>query len=136
MEFIVPQFIEREARIVGPFTFKQSIFLGIAGALCLFLYFIIKSFWVFLIVSFFLVGSALFLTFIRFGGSSMPDILKNFFVFFGRPKIYLWQRKNLPPKVLKKSPPPKVEEKEGSPLKVAEKSNLTKLHSFLETKGK
>ncbi len=136
MEFIVPQFIERETRIIGPFSFKQSIFLGIAGALCLFLYFVIKSFWIFLIVAFFLVGSALFLTFMRFGGSSMPDVLKNFFVFFSRPKIYLWRRKTIPPKILKASPPPEPEEKEGSVLKVAERSHLGKLHNFLETKGR
>ena len=63
MEFVVPQFIERESKIIGPFNFKQSIFLGIAGALVLFLYFIIKSFWIFLIIAFFLVIGALALVF-------------------------------------------------------------------------
>ena len=136
MEFIVPQFIEREARIIGPFTFKQSIFLGIAGGLCVFLYFFIKSFLIFLIIAFFLVGGALVLTFLKFGGASMPDVLKNFFVFFGRPKIYLWQRKAVPPKVLKKAPPPEKEEKEGLVLKISEKSHLGKLHNILETRDR
>jgi hypothetical protein len=136
MEFIVPQFIERETKIVGPFNFKQSIFLGIAGSLALFLYFVIKSFWIFLIVAFFLIGGALLLTFLKFGGSSLPDVLKNFFVFFGRPKIYLWHRKAISPKILKKAPPPKEEAKEESILKVAEKSSLGKLHAILESKTK
>lgn len=136
MEFIVPQFIEREAKIIGPFSFKQSIFLGIAFAICVFLYFFIKSFWIFLIIAFLLVGSALLLTFLKFKGASMPDILKNFFVFFSRPRIYLWQKKVLPPKIFKKPPPRKEEPKEESPLKVAEKSHLRKLHTLLETKTK
>jgi len=136
MEFIVPQFIERETKIVGPFNFKQSIFLGIAGALALFLYFVIKSFWIFLIVAFFLIGGALLLTFLKFGGSSLPDVLKNFFVFFSRPRVYLWHRKAISPKILKKAPPPKEEAKEESILKVAEKSSLGKLHAILESKTK
>lgn len=136
MEFIVPQFIERETKIVGPFTFKQSIFLGIAGALTLFLYFVIPSFWIFLLVAFFLIGGALLLTFLKFGGSSMPAVLKNFFVFFSRPKVYLWHKKAISPKILKKAPPPKEEAKEESILKVAEKSSLGKLHAILESKTK
>lgn len=136
MEFIVPQFIEREAKIVGPFTFKQSIFLGIAGGLCLFLYFVIKSFLVFLIIAFFLVTIALFLTFWKIGGASMPDVLKNFFIFSGRPKIYLWHRKAISPKIIKSAPLPKEKEKEESILNVAGRSHLRKLSSFLETKSK
>ncbi len=136
MEFIVPQFIERETKIVGPFTFKQSIFLGIAGALALFLYFVIKSFWIFLIVAFFLIGGALLLTFLKFGGSSLPDVLKNFSLFFTRPKVYLWHRKAISPKILKKAPLPEQKTEEESILKVAEKSSLGKLHAILESKTK
>lgn len=135
MEFIVPQFIEREPKIVGPFNFKQSIFLGIAGAICLFLYFFIKNFIIFLIVVFFIGGGALFLTFMKFGGTSLPDFLKNFFVFFSQSKIYLWRRKTVHPKIIKKAPLPK-EEREESILKVSEKSQLRRLHNFLETKTK
>jgi len=136
MEFIVPQFIERETKIVGPFTFKQSIFLGVAGALVLFLYFVIKSFWIFLIVAFFLIGGALVLTFLKFGGNSLPNVLKNFFVFFSQPKVYLWHRKAISPKILKKAPPPKEQAKEESILEVAGKSHLEKLHAILESKTK
>jgi hypothetical protein len=135
MDFIVPQFIEREPKILGPFNFKQSIFLGIAFALCVFFYFFIKSFWIFLIVAFFLVAGALALTFLKFGGASMPDLLKNFFTFTSRPRIYLWQKKAIPPKIKKAAPLSKKEVKEELPLKIAEKSQLNKLRSILETKS-
>lgn len=137
MDFIVPQFIEREPKIVGPFNFKQSIFLGVAGATCLFLYFFIKNFILFIIIAFLIAIGALLLTFLKFGGNSLPDILKNFFIFFSRSKIYLWQKKTVVPKVLKKAPPKKEEEeKDESVLKIVERGNLRKLHTYLETKSK
>jgi hypothetical protein len=134
MEFIVPQFIERETKILGPFNFKQSIFLGIAGALCLFFYFVIKNFVIFLIIAFFLGVSALALTFFKFGGASMPDLLKNFFSFASRPKIYLWQRKAISPKIKKAVTAPEKKDEKESPLKISEKSHLSKLRGILETK--
>ncbi len=136
MDFIVPQFIEREAKILGPFNFKQSIFLGIAGALCVFFYFFIKNFWIFLIVAFFLATGALAMTFLKFGGASMPDVLKNFFAFATRPRVYLWQKKAIVPKIRKSAPLPKKDDKDESPLKISEKSHLSKLSSILETKGR
>jgi len=134
MDFIVPQFIERETKILGPFNFKQSIFLGVAGALCVFLYFFIKSLWLFLLVAFLLTVSALALVFMKVGGTAMPDVLKNFFAFATKPRIYLWQKKAIPPKIRKSAPPPKKEEQESS-LKIVERSHLSKLHSILETKS-
>ena len=136
MDFIVPQFIEREAKILGPLSFKQSIFFGIAGALCVFLYFFIKSFWLFLIIALFVGVGTLLLIIVKVGGASLPDVMKNLFVFFSRPKIYLWRRKTIPPKVFKKAPPPKEEQKDEAVLKIGEKSRLRKLYTILETKTK
>ncbi len=39
MNFQVPQFIEHEAKIVGPFTLKQFMYVGAAGGISLVLYF-------------------------------------------------------------------------------------------------
>lgn len=41
MRFQVPQFIETEEKIIGPFTLKQFIFIAIGGALLFFIFFIV-----------------------------------------------------------------------------------------------
>ena len=140
MDFTVPQFIEKEAKIVGPLTFKQFIFVGIAGALCLFLFFTVP-FYLFVILAIFLLGGSLALAFLKIGKVSMPVFVKNFFVFLFKPKIYLWKRKTNPPKFLKKKPEEKTlkekqEEIEGrkSKLKITKGGRLHELLTRIETK--
>lgn len=134
MEFSVPQFIEKEPKIFGPFTFKQFVFIGIAGGASILLYFMLP-FPIFLLVTICLLGGAFALAFLRIGGISLPIVIKNSFVFLSRPKIYLWKRKTIPPKIAKKVEIPK-EEKEESILKVVEKSRLRDLFTHLETRTK
>ena len=135
MEYIVPQFIERETKIVGPFTFKQFIFIGIAGGLSIFLYFFLP-FFLFLIIAVGLMGGAFALAFFKMGGLSLPKLLQNFFIFLTKPKIYLWKKKTIPPKIFKKIEELKEEEKEGSILKISGRSRLRELFKVLETKTK
>jgi len=135
MEFTVPQFIEKEPKIVGPFTFKQFIFIGVAGGICLFLFFTV-SLPVFIIMAIVLLGGAFALAFLKIGKTSLPIFIKNFFSFLFKPKVYLWKKKTSPPKFLRKE---KVEEKEEeieeeSKLKVSKGSRLNELFTHLETK--
>ncbi len=136
MEFIVPKFIEREAKIVGPFTFKQFIFIGVAGGLCLFLYFVLPIF-AFVIVAVILLGGAFSLAFLKIEKISLPVFIKNFVSFLSNPKIYLWKKKGIPPKILKKEEKViKGEEgiKKEPGLKVARDSKLSELFTRIETK--
>ncbi len=136
MEFIVPKFIEREAKIVGPFTFKQFIFIGAAGGLCLLLYFVLPIS-VFVIVAVILLGGAFSLAFLKIKKTSLPIFIKNFFIFLSRPKVYLWKKKGIPPKILKKEKKAIREEKEirkEPGLKIARDSKLSELFTRIETK--
>ncbi len=134
MEFTVPQFIEREPKIVGPFTFKQFIFIGIAGGICLFLFFTVSLF-VFIIMSIVLLGGAFALAFLKIGKTSLPVFIKNFFIFLFKPKVYLWKKKTSPPKFLRKEKVKEEEEiGEESKLKVSKGSRLDELFTRLETK--
>lgn len=135
MEFIVPQFIEREPKIVGPFTFKQFIFIGIAGGLSIVFYFLVP-FFLFLIIAIVLFSGAAALVFLKPGGIALPAVIKNFFIFLSRPKIYLWKRKTLPPKIFREPEKPKEEVKKESVLKIAKGSRLKELFTELETKTK
>ena len=137
MQFIVPKFIEHEAKIVGPFTFKQFIYVGVAGGISFVLYFTLPNIIHSIISAIILIGGALVLAFVKIEGRSLPTIIKDFFMFFSSPKLYIWRKKGLPPKFLKK-------EEEIKPEKKKEKtSNLTitggklrQLSTQLETKTK
>jgi len=139
MEFTVPQFIEKEPKIVGPFTFKQFIFIGIAGGLCLLLFFVVPLYF-FVIIAVLLLGGAFALAFLKIGKTSLPEFIKNFFFFLFKPKIYLWKKKVSPPKFLReekreiKKEGGKEEIKKESKLKVVKGSKIDELFTHLETK--
>lgn len=135
MRFTVPKFIEHEAKIVGPLTFKQFIFIGVAGAIGFILYFTVP-FSIFLIASLILGGGAMALAFLKIGGRSLPTILGNFLKFSISPKMFIWRKIKAPIKVFKKKEVKKKEVEEELPLKIAEKSQLKKLRTQIETKTK
>ena len=138
MRFTVPQFIEYEVKIVGPLTFRQFIFVGIGGAFCFFLYFTISktNFFLFIVACLIIGAIAISLAFLQIGGRSLPTIIGNFLRFNLTPKIYIWRKKELPVTILKKEEFKKEEKVEELPLKIAEKSQLKKIKTEIETKTK
>jgi len=135
MRFTVPKFIEHEAKIVGPLTFRQFVFIGIAGGICFVLYFI-APFSIFLVGSLVLGGGAMALAFLKIGGRSLPIILGNFLKFSISPKMYIWKKTEAPIKVFKKERVKKEKVKDELPLKIAEGSQLKKLRTKIETQTK
>lgn len=135
MPYTVPQFIEREPKIVGPFTFKQFAFIGAAAGLSVLLYFALP-FFLFLIAAVVLGGGALAMVFLKVAGFPLPVVIKNFFIFLTRTRIYLWKKKALPPKIVKKRQEPKEAGKEGPALKPTDRGRLGGLATFLETRTK
>jgi len=137
MRFQVPQFIEKEVKIVGPLTFKQFLYLGAAGVILFFLYFYLaaKSPLVFALITIFLVIGALAFAFLKIGGQPLLSILLKFLNFSFSSKIYLWKKKAISPKIIKREEKLKKEEPSEEPtLKVAEKSKLKKLSTQIETR--
>jgi len=134
MRFTVPQFIEYEPKVIGPFTFKQFVYIGLAAATCFVLYFSV-SFYVFLISCVVLLGGALGFAFLKIGGRPLPTIIGNFLKYSITPKIYIWGKKETPIKVIRKEKK-KEEKEEELPLKIAENSQLKKLKTQIETKTK
>jgi len=133
-QFTVPKFIEHKAKIVGPLTFNQFIFVGVAGAICFVFYFTVP-FFIFILLSIVVMLGGFALAFVKSGGRSLPTVLKNFLFFSFAPKIYLWKKKGgLPPKIIEKAPPAK--EKEAPVPTIAGKSRLKNLSTQIETKGK
>lgn len=135
MRFTVPQFIEYEVKIVGPLTFRQFIFVAIAGAIGFFLYFT-APFTVFLLSSIVLGCVAFSLAFLKVGGREITTVIASFLKFNITPKTYLWRKKEAVITILKKGEEKTVIKEEELPLKIAEKSRLKKIKTVIETKTK
>ena len=137
MRFTVPEFIEYETKIIGPLTFRQFIFVGIAGAICFFLYFTLgKTNFALFIMACLIIGAiAGVLAFLQIGGRPFPTIIGNFLRFNLRPKMFIWRKKEMPMTIFKKEIK-KEETGEELPLKIAEKSRLKKMKTQIETKTK
>lgn len=132
MQYTVPKFIEMEAKIIGPFTFKQFTYVGFAAAILFILYFSVP-FYLFIIAAVILMGGALTLAFLKIEGRSMPTILKNFLIFSAKPRLYIWKKKLAPPKIIKEKPKEEQEIDPESALKITGKGHLRKISKQIET---
>lgn len=90
MQFQVPQFIEVEDKIVGPFSFQQAMYIGIAAGISAALYFTVQT-WLWIALSVFIVGGGLSLALLKVNGQRLPKVLRYIFRFYWQPQQYLWQ---------------------------------------------
>jgi len=101
-QFQVPQFIEREAKLVGPFTMRQSAILGGTGALLFVLWFILVK-WLFFVVGIPVTLLIVLVGFMKINGRPLLDFFTSFFSFFISPQIYIWQKRNVKKEKRKKT---------------------------------
>ncbi len=95
MRFEVPQFIEIEDKIFGPFTWKQFVYL-LGGAGALFMLFVLLPFFIFIILAIPIAGLSASLAFYRVNNRPFITILESFVRYLVGSRLYLW--KKTPPK--------------------------------------
>ena len=105
MQFRVPQFLDIEDKIFGPFTFSQFVYLAGGAGLC---YVLLKllGFLLALIPMLLVAGFALALTFYRPNNKPFIDMVESALRYSTQNKLYLWQRRK------KSAEPRKVENKQ------------------------
>jgi hypothetical protein len=93
-QFQTPQFIEHEAKVIGPLTFRRAGYIGAPLALIFVLYFAMAAdnFIVFVALSVVLEGIGVALAFAKVEGKSIPTFLINAVFFFMKPQTYIWKR--------------------------------------------
>lgn len=91
MQFQVPQFIETEAKIVGPLTLKQFLILAGAGGVSILCFYIFQL-WLWLLITAMVGGVAVGIAFVKINGRSLMLLFRSMVRFFLEPKFYLWQR--------------------------------------------
>lgn len=91
MQHKVPQFIEVEDKIFGPFTLKQFSYLAGGFGLCIIIWrtFSDSSFLLFYLAP--VIGLSLALTFLKPNGKPFIFILQNFVFFLLKPKRLFWK---------------------------------------------
>lgn len=102
MRFRVPQFIDIEDKIFGPFTFKQFIYLA-GGAGLSYIFFKTLPLYIAVILILPTASLALALTFIKVNSKPFIDVLQSFFIYLFQSKLYIWTKKVEKTKPVKES---------------------------------
>ncbi len=135
MQYKVPRHVDYKAKIVGPATFSQLLYIGAAGLVVLFLYFIMGGSPFFLPVAIILGGGGVALAFLQVAGQPLPEYVRKMIVFSTSSREYIWEKKIVPmeeafPKRMKFVPEEKKEE--GGP-KSKKRGSLGDVASKIET---
>lgn len=92
MRFEVPQFINIEDKIFGPFTFKQALYLVGGGGIIFLIYRILPNF-VAIILALPIAAFALALVFYRPYGRPFIELVEAYLIYAFTQKFYLWRKK-------------------------------------------
>lgn len=96
MRFQVPQFIETEVKIIGPFTLKQFLFLAVGAVLIYILQYVLSL--TYLIMAGLPIAMISFaLAFYKVDGVPLPKYLLMALSFMTGPKRYQFRKDESPP---------------------------------------
>lgn len=127
MRYQVPQFIEMEDKIIGPFTLKQFLYLISVPVFCYILHFFAQLPYV-VLVGVILFPITILLAFFRINGHPFTQVLAGLLRFIARPQMYVWKRIAEPAKEQNISTKPSHQ---TSPKKES-KEDLEKLAQLLD----
>lgn len=92
MRFQVPQFIDIEDKIFGPFTFKQFVYLAGGAGSAYALYKLLPLFIsIFLIIP--ILVLALALTFLKINGKPFVEVMQSGAGYFFKSKLFIWKQR-------------------------------------------
>lgn len=104
MQFKVPQFLEIEDKIFGPFTFRQFIYLVGGGGLCFVLFKLLGFLWGSIPILA-VAGFSLGLAFYRPNNKPFINMIESGIKYATQSKLYIWKKRKekpaTPSKILK-----------------------------------
>lgn len=90
-QFLVPQFIDVEDKIIGPITTRQFVML-LGGVFLTFILYKLLAFAYFAVSGFLVLGATAILAFARVNGRPIHFLLLNFLQTAKRPRMRVWNR--------------------------------------------
>ena len=97
MQFQVPQFIETEDKIIGPFSIKQFVLVSAGAAVSFLLYFTVQT-WLWAVLSVVILGGAVAFALVKIGGRPLTRVALSAARFYWEPQTYVWKQKTAAPK--------------------------------------
>lgn len=116
MQFKVPQFIDVEDKIFGPFSFRQFLYLAGGAGICFILYKVLPLL-IAILLGLPIAGLACALTFYKPNDKPFINMLESWLAYTGKSKLYVW----------KKLPKDKDDMKKDAPSTVPTTSYVPKL---------
>ncbi len=134
MKYKIPRYIDYKAKIFGPANFVQFLYFLAGMILIGFLWLIIENFLLFVAVSILIAGISGTLAFGKINGQPIPKMIGKYIVFqISGSKKYIWKKKELAPKVIKRKEKKKKEEENENELPMSKKrGRLDKISKKIE----
>ncbi len=135
-QFVVPQFIDVENKILGPITVRQFILLMVALLVSVVFYKFV-DFILFIIMTVFDFGIAAIFAFVKVNGRPIHYFLINFLKSLFLPRKRVWYKNFDFSDIQKTEKIPKQKKEEIAPLpKILERSKLSEISLVVDTGGR
>lgn len=137
MRYKVPRHVDYKAKIVGPATFSQLLYIGAVGFVVLMLYFIMGTSTLFYIISIILGSTGVALAFLKVAEQPLPEYIKKMIIFKTSSREYIWEKKIVPMETAipkrRKVKNEEEEEKKEEENRGPKRSKLGNISSEIET---
>jgi hypothetical protein len=93
MRYQVPQFIEFEDKIIGPFTIKQFVYIVGGAGMCFITY---KYLYIYIAIPIIVTvaGISLALAFYKINNKPFIDFMESAFLFYTKNNLYIWKKED------------------------------------------
>lgn len=92
MQFVVPQFIDVESKIIGPVSTRQFIIVLVGGGILYLEFQLILNTFLFIVAATITAIAFIIFAFAKVNGQSMHYVVLNFIQTMRRPRLRLWRR--------------------------------------------
>jgi hypothetical protein len=96
MRFQVPQFIDIEDKVIGPFTIKQFVYLAGGAGMSFIIYTYIPVYIALLLIAG-VIGLSLALAFYRINNKPFIYMLEAAFLYYTKQNLYIWKKQEKKP---------------------------------------
>ncbi len=101
MRFQVPQFIDIEDKVVGPFTIKQFVYLAGGAGMSFIIYTYLPKYFSLPLVAG-VIGLSLALAFYKINNKPFIYMLEAAFLYYTKQNLYIWKKQERKPEVREK----------------------------------
>jgi hypothetical protein len=94
MQFQVPQFIEVEDQIFGPFTLRQFIYMAGGAGFTAMMVFLLPSLFLAVIISIPVAGLSAALAFYKINNRPLVELIQSMVAYYMNTNLYIWKPKD------------------------------------------